>query len=515
MAHFKFAVSGQVLDLLTSTKGIADDLYTNSFEFDFRSPEWATCSEKWAHFYNSDYNKIGPNGEAEPYDFNLVDDEISAERGVNLPYGIWEVFITGNVILNDDEVVQRFVTETQSIWIVQSGVINAEPLGSIEASEVERLSALAGGAYNARITAATARIEDPEGDVSASVAINGESGTKQLDFVFTGLNNYNKIYWCTYGETTYDEIVEAISNKFLPVVLLTPSDITSAGYAITDDIDYIAVYSGSKEGSTEQSYIISFTSIGEAKSWYVFCEKSVVSNDPVYSWRLERVEDIGSVTKYSSTAKKFYNQKGAGSQEDIVSVYKLKEDMEITAGDVSYIPGVSYPSYTVGAALVNADSQKIFWINETDLPCEGTYNSVTHEVVSGRVLSIEIQDALNKNYLLCYRYNINGEDRIAFYKGYVSGSDPLYGYYFEDSTVSGITKIFVNYTRYNTSTGFTEVTVATRSIPNKAEMPKAPSANGSYYLKASVSNGTPSYSWSSSFASDQNSDGNVVITFLS
>ena len=181
MAKFKFAVSGQVLDLLTSTKGIADGLDINSAEFDFRSTDWQSCDEKWAHFYNSDYN----NGI--PYDYNLVDDEISPQRGLNLPEGIWEVFVTGNVILNDNEVVQRYVTETQSIQILPSGIVNAEPLASVTPSETERLSALAQGAYDMRVTTATATVDDGYGIPGVTVTITGEPGTKSLDFSFINL----------------------------------------------------------------------------------------------------------------------------------------------------------------------------------------------------------------------------------------------------------------------------------------------------------------------------------------
>ena len=115
MAHFQFAVSGQVLDLLTPTRGISDGLNVNSIEFEFRSPEWQQCTEKWVHFSNPSFN------DGRPYDWDLVGDEISPDRGLNLPAGIWEVFVHGSVTLNG-EVIKRYVTESQSIQIIQSGV---------------------------------------------------------------------------------------------------------------------------------------------------------------------------------------------------------------------------------------------------------------------------------------------------------------------------------------------------------------------------------------------------------
>ena len=197
MAHFKFVVSGQFLDLLTPTKGISDGLYVNSFEFDFRSPEWANCAEKWVHFYNSDFN----NGI--PYDFNLVDDTIAPERGVNLPAGIWEVYLHGSVIISG-EVSKRYVTESQSIQILQSGIINAEPLASLEPSVAEQLSALVAQVYNARITTASATIDDGYGTPEVDVGIEGDSSYKNIKFDFHNLkgNGIETITFTSSGENT-------------------------------------------------------------------------------------------------------------------------------------------------------------------------------------------------------------------------------------------------------------------------------------------------------------------------
>ena len=197
MAHFKFAVSGQFLDLLTPTKGISDGLYVNSFEFDFRSPEWADCAEKWVHFYNSDFN----NGI--PYDFNLVDDSIAPERGVNLPAGIWEVYLHGSVIISG-EVIKRYVTESQSIQILQSGIINAEPLASLEPSVAEQLSALVAQVYNARITTASATIDDGFGTPNVEVSISGDLSYKNINFDFHNLkgNGIETITFTSSGENS-------------------------------------------------------------------------------------------------------------------------------------------------------------------------------------------------------------------------------------------------------------------------------------------------------------------------
>lgn len=214
MAHFRFAVSGQVLDLLTPTKGISDGLNINSFEFAFRSPEWAECTEKWVHFYNPSFN------DGLPYDFNLIGDEISPERGVNLPAGLWDVFLHGSVIANN-EVIKRYVTETQTINIMQSGVINAEPLASIEPSVAEQVSALAQAAYDARITAATVTINDAYGEPEATLTISGEAGTKLLTLTLSNLKGN--------GIEDIDFIVDGEDRGTVTVVLSNGESLTYTG----------------------------------------------------------------------------------------------------------------------------------------------------------------------------------------------------------------------------------------------------------------------------------------------
>lgn len=195
MAHFKFAVSGQYLDLLTPTRGISDGLYVNSFEFDFRSSEWDNCTEKWAHFSNPDYN------DGTPYDYNLIDDAITSDRGVNLYAGIWEVFLHGTVVVNG-EVTKRYVTESQTIQILQSGVVNAEPLASLESSVAEQLSGLVTLAYNARITSATATIDDSYGTPEVDVSISGDNAYKVINFDFYNLkgNGIESIVFTSSGD---------------------------------------------------------------------------------------------------------------------------------------------------------------------------------------------------------------------------------------------------------------------------------------------------------------------------
>ena len=181
MAKFLFAVSGQYLDLLTNTKGVADTINANYAEFDFRSPEWEGV-EKWAHFTCPDFQ----NGAIQS--FNLVDDKISPERGLNLPAGIWEVYLTGEVLANVvGEAVARLVTTTQTIQIITSNINNSLPLSELMISVAEQIDAKATAALNARITAATADIDGDVGTPTCDVEITGEDRTKSLDFHFHNL----------------------------------------------------------------------------------------------------------------------------------------------------------------------------------------------------------------------------------------------------------------------------------------------------------------------------------------
>ena len=179
MSKFIFAVSGQVLDLLTPTKGISDNINVNSAEFSFRSPEWQGAA-KWAHFSNPDYN------DGASADYALINDAIDSSRGLNLPSGIWEVWVHGEVIENE-EVIRRLVTETQTIRIIESNIVDNAPIGELNPSVAEQIDAKATEALNAKITSATVDVDNETGVPYAAVEITGEDGLKQLEFHFHNL----------------------------------------------------------------------------------------------------------------------------------------------------------------------------------------------------------------------------------------------------------------------------------------------------------------------------------------
>jgi len=288
MAQFKFAVSGQFLDLLTPTKGISDGLFVNSFKFDFRSPEWETCAEKWVHFYNSKYSETS-------YDYLLDNDEIVPERGVNLPSGIWEVYVHGSVITNN-EVIKRYVTENQSIQIIQSGIINAEPLSTIEPSVAEQLSALVTSAYKARITTATGSVDSGYGAPGVDVSISGEDAYKVITFDFHN-----------------------IQGKGIASIVFTETGENEGLITITmDDGDEI-VFDGIRDA------IASITNYTEIADGYL-------EDTEAYATGKRNGEDVESDDPAYHNNAKYYNEQAADSAEaasdssDSANIQALKSE---------------------------------------------------------------------------------------------------------------------------------------------------------------------------------------------
>ena len=101
----------------------------NSFKYlearFFFSGDWDGLS-KWAHFRQGDT----------VFDLNLADDRITAEMGLNLSLGQWEVFVTGT----DGE--SRLTTVPVILSVKESGLID-EPLHSIPMSVAEQIDAKA------------------------------------------------------------------------------------------------------------------------------------------------------------------------------------------------------------------------------------------------------------------------------------------------------------------------------------------------------------------------------------
>lgn len=176
MAEFRFAVHKEHLDLLTPTKGRSDNLNTTSCIFNFRTPDWEGAS-KWAHFINYDIN----NGQ--PYDFALINDRIPPEQGLNLPSGVWDVYVHGEVIIGN-QVIGRITTNPVAIVIDVPNDTDGDPLAPIGPTVAEQIDGKATAAWNAKITSATAEIDNAVGIPSVTVNITGADGNKSLGFVF-------------------------------------------------------------------------------------------------------------------------------------------------------------------------------------------------------------------------------------------------------------------------------------------------------------------------------------------
>lgn len=186
MAHFKFVVSGQKINLTAAIKGISDSMNINSAEFDFRTPEW-NGAYKIAHFSNPDYN------EGESYDFVLMDDKITDDAGLNLPVGIWDVYVHGDFFVGSD-VVKRLVTESRSIQIIPSSILNGEPLPSLNSSTGEYVIGLATEALDAKIVGATAEVDVYSGTPSVEVDITGQPKERIINFSFHNLKGQTTVF---------------------------------------------------------------------------------------------------------------------------------------------------------------------------------------------------------------------------------------------------------------------------------------------------------------------------------
>ena len=186
MAHFKFVVSGQKLDLTAAVMGISKSISANSAEFAFRTPEW-DGAYKIAHFSNPDYN------EGESYDFILIDDRITEDAELNLPAGVWDVYVHGD-FYDGSDVVKRLVTESRAIRIIPSGILNDEPLPSLAGSIGEYVLGLATEALDAKVVGATVAVDANTGTPSAEVSITGEPQERIINFSFHNLRGPRTVF---------------------------------------------------------------------------------------------------------------------------------------------------------------------------------------------------------------------------------------------------------------------------------------------------------------------------------
>ena len=126
---FEFTINGQKLTV-RSTIAVSDTINYLTAGFDFSS-DWSGLA-KWAHFKKSSDTTV--------YDVKLVDDAITADMALNLPAGVYTVYLHGNAY-TDDELTQRITTTSVQIVIQQSGILSGEPIPDIPASAAEQIEA--------------------------------------------------------------------------------------------------------------------------------------------------------------------------------------------------------------------------------------------------------------------------------------------------------------------------------------------------------------------------------------
>lgn len=136
-------VRGQTLRL-SVPRIAADTIDYLTAKFLFQSSDWDGL-EKWAHFAKS--------GAA--YDIRLTDDEITADSHLNLSAGKWTVYLHGNRYA-DGKVVQRVTTETQTLEVFPTGILDGEPFPTVPPSAGEQIIASAAAAEAGAKSAADA-----------------------------------------------------------------------------------------------------------------------------------------------------------------------------------------------------------------------------------------------------------------------------------------------------------------------------------------------------------------------
>lgn len=126
-------ITGQIVRQhlkLNDTHVVADTIDYLEAKFIFRTDDWDGV-EKWAHFAGSD---------GTVYDIRLNGDGIRKEDHLNLPAGTWTVCLHGNRFA-DGEVIQRITTNTETLCVEPTGILNGEPFPTVLPSAGEQIIA--------------------------------------------------------------------------------------------------------------------------------------------------------------------------------------------------------------------------------------------------------------------------------------------------------------------------------------------------------------------------------------
>lgn len=157
-----FTADGQRLFLAKKETVVADSINYLTARVGFSDKDWEGL-EKWMHFSLGDKH----------YVINLIDDQITADRGVNLCAGDWTVYMHGNVFENG-ETKQRITTNKIRMKVLETGDLGGEPFPDVPPSSGEQIIAQAVQARDAAIAAAI-RAEEAAGSGSGSGGGSGGS----------------------------------------------------------------------------------------------------------------------------------------------------------------------------------------------------------------------------------------------------------------------------------------------------------------------------------------------------
>ena len=150
-----FTADGQRLFLAKKETVVADSINYLTARVGFSDKDWEGL-EKWMHFSLGDKH----------YVINLIDDQITADRGVNLCAGDWTVYMHGNVFENG-ETKQRITTNKIKMKVLETGDLSGEPFPDVPPSSGEQIIAQAVQARDAAIAAAI-RAEEAAGSGGSS-----------------------------------------------------------------------------------------------------------------------------------------------------------------------------------------------------------------------------------------------------------------------------------------------------------------------------------------------------------
>lgn len=126
----KVCIKGQIITDFSTPDIVANSIDYITAAFNFHSPEWEGLT-KYAHFLNGD----------EPFDIELIDDVISADKHLNFTAGEWTIWLSGHLIENG-ELKQRITTDMRVFSVKGTGTTDTgNPFPSAVPSITEQILA--------------------------------------------------------------------------------------------------------------------------------------------------------------------------------------------------------------------------------------------------------------------------------------------------------------------------------------------------------------------------------------